>query len=77
VEFPYGSAFCAPQRAEGRATIYKHVKAAIAPMQNLTFTNIRQLLSVLVPSSRLMTQWFSLESGDQTFNLEGPTVSKR
>lgn len=42
VEFPYAAALHAPTRVEGKEAIYKYVKAAIAPMQNLTFTNIRK-----------------------------------
>jgi uncharacterized protein len=42
VEFPYASALGAPQRLEGKAAVYSHVKAAIAGMPNLTFTNVRK-----------------------------------
>jgi uncharacterized protein len=46
VEFPYASALGAPQRLEGKEAIYNHVQAAIAQMQNLTFTNIRKYLTL-------------------------------
>lgn len=42
VEFPYASALGAPPRLEGKSAVYNHVKAAIARMPNLTFTNVRK-----------------------------------
>jgi hypothetical protein len=42
VEFPYASALGLPERLEGKLAIYNHMKNAIAQMQNLTFTNIRE-----------------------------------
>lgn len=46
VEFPYASALGASQRLEGKQAIYNHVRAAIAQMQNLTFTNVRKYLTL-------------------------------
>ncbi len=46
VEFPYASALGASQRLEGKEAIYNHVQAAIAQMQNLTFTNVRKYLTL-------------------------------
>jgi uncharacterized protein len=45
VEFPYTAALLSPTRLEGKVTICNHVKAAIAPMQNLTFTHVRKYLT--------------------------------
>lgn len=42
VEFPYASALGSPERLEGKLAIYNYMKNAIAKMQHLTFTNIRQ-----------------------------------
>lgn len=42
VEFPYASALGSPERLEGKLAIYNYMKNAIAQMQNLTFTNIRE-----------------------------------
>ncbi|HAA32069.1 MAG TPA: phenazine biosynthesis protein [Cyanobacteria bacterium UBA8553] len=42
VEFPYACALGSPERLEGKLTIYNYIKNAIAQMQNLTFTNIRE-----------------------------------
>lgn len=42
VEFPYAAALSKPPRLEGKAAVYNYVKAAIAPMQNLTFINVRK-----------------------------------
>lgn len=39
VEFPY--AFDTPRRVEGKKAIYNYMQNALAPMQNLKFTNIR------------------------------------
>jgi uncharacterized protein len=42
MEIPYAAAFGAPTRLAGKSAIYNHVKAGIAQMQNLTFTNVRK-----------------------------------
>ena len=42
VEFPYASALGSLERLEGKKAIYNYMKNAIAQMQNLTFTNIRE-----------------------------------
>lgn len=42
VEFPYAAALGSPERLEGKLAIYNYMQNAIAQMQNLTFTNIRE-----------------------------------
>ena len=42
VEFPYAAALGAPQRLEGKSAVFNHIKAALARMPNLTFTNVRK-----------------------------------
>lgn len=42
VEFPYAAALGSPERLEGKFAIYNYMKNAVAKMQHLTFTNIRQ-----------------------------------
>lgn len=42
VEFPYASAIGLTDRFEGKAAIYNHMKDAVAQMQNLIFTNVRE-----------------------------------
>lgn len=42
VEFPYASALGLTERFEGKPAIYNHMKDALAQMQNLIFTNVRE-----------------------------------
>ena len=42
MEIPYAAALGMSPRLEGKAAIYKHVKAGIVQMEEISFTNVRK-----------------------------------